>query len=174
MYKEIPEDLIMAKAKELPVNDVWRKEVCLLILLLLLQGELASKYFIFKKMEEWGLLKLFFIKRINSVMRNEEDILEAISRTLLNLFENGYLRKEDLARKSLHEKGFEEICEKRVLGRPKQKNPRSPHRWIQSAYKLSPKGRKLAKSILFPPKKKRAFCNPIRRKPGGGQNCACA
>lgn len=187
MYKKVTADLVIEKVKKLHRDGNWRKKVCLLVLLLLSRGKLASKYFVFDKIEEWELWGLFFNKEISAAKEDKASILLAISKTLHNLFLDGYLRKEDLARRSLSQKGFEKICKNRILGKPEHprfpnktsKNPEQPElqsRWIQSAYYLSPKGRKEARDILFPSKKRALSCKFSKFNSNGGNRKpnACA
>lgn len=168
MYKIIPEESLREKVAELLENRHWRR-VCLLILLLLPQGKLASRYFIYNKIEEWGLWELPCNREIDDVMDDKTNTLSVISKTLYILNTEGFLHKEDLSR--MPPVKFEKFCRERVLGR---REVEFSLRWVQSVFYLSPKGRKLAKETLFPPKK--LFHNFFRlnRKGGNRKSSACA
>ncbi|HBI17126.1 MAG: hypothetical protein UR60_C0018G0018 [Candidatus Moranbacteria bacterium GW2011_GWF2_34_56] len=167
MYKEVTEELIRKKVAEtLKERDHW-KRICLLILLLLKPGKLASRYFIYDKIQEWELWNLLYDKGIEDTVTRKEEALTAISRTLQNLFLNRFLKKEDLGRQSLPQKEFEKICAKRVLGRPEERKIKPNQKWLQSAFKLSPIGRRLARGILFPSRKKTSSKLPRAYKKGG-------
>lgn len=186
MYKKVTADLIAERIKKLWRCDNWRKKACLLVLLLLPRGKLASKYFIFDTMGGWELWSLFFNKEVSSAKEDKANILLAISKTLHNLFLDGYLRREDLIRRSLSQKDFEKICKNRVLGKPEHIRLQSEtlenseqfelqSRWIQSAYYLSPKGRREARNILFPSKKRILSSKFLKSNSGGNRKPnACA
>lgn len=178
MYKKVTEDLVKEKVAEILKEGHHWQRVCLLILLLMPLAKRASKYYIYDKIQEWTLLDL---PRVSTLL--------AISKALHDLLLAGYLRKEDLIRRSLSQKEFEKICKNKVLGRPEHlklqekvlENPEQlavQSRWIHSAYYLSPEGRKLARSILFPPRprKKRSSHNHLHWKREGEnqKSSACA
>lgn len=174
MYKKVTDDLVREKVTEISKEHHHWQRVCLLVLLRLPIGKLASRYFIYDKIQEWDCLNLSCRQGVGDMVKNRVVALLTISKVLRNLFLDGYLRKEDLDRRSLSQKEFEKICEKRVLGRPEQQELKPNHKWLQSAYYLSPEGRKLAREILFPPRKKRVARNTYERKRGGDQNCTRA
>ncbi|KKP68541.1 MAG: hypothetical protein UR66_C0005G0088 [Candidatus Moranbacteria bacterium GW2011_GWE1_35_17] len=174
MYKKATEDLVRAKVEELLRDHHWRR-VCLLILLLPKCYKLVSKYFIYDKIQKWGLWNPSCNQEIDTVAKYKANTLATISKTLQSLSLDGYLRKEDLGRTSLSQIKFEKICEKRVLGRPEQQELMAGKKWIQAAFKLSPDGRRLARKILFPPKRKKlSLRNFFRLKRVNRKPTACA
>lgn len=144
----IPEDLIKEKAQEFLKNRRWRR-LCLAILWLLPRGKLASRYFIYNKIEEWGFWEYPCNLRINGHPASKIAILDIISKTLYTLQSTDeFLKKEDLSRMS--KKCFDKFCREKVWGDTQRI---IDTRGVQSVFYLSALGRKKAKDLLFPPKK---------------------
>lgn len=134
MFKIPSVELVKNSVREYVGKKRWRK-VCLLILTLLPQGKLASRCFIYEKLEEWDLIHFEGSEKVS--------FLEKISNVLYDLFENGLVRKEDLSR--LSERDFEK-ARLRIMGSVSVcKKCRT-----QSAYQLSPAGRIEARKLIKP------------------------
>ena len=139
MFKIPSVEIVENSVREYVGKKRWRK-VCLLVLTLLPQGKLASRCFIYEKLEEWGLIHFEGNEKVS--------FLEKTSNAFYDLFEKGLVRKEDLSR--LSEKDFEK-ARLRIMGAVSAcKKCRT-----QSAYQLSPAGRiealKLLKSLQIHP-----------------------
>ena len=148
MVKIPPEDQLKIKVEEHLKKRHWRR-VCLLVLLLLPQGKLASRYFIYDKIEEWGLWENPDNQEIDDRINDKTSTLLIISKSLYCLFVDGFLRREDLSR--LSRESFNKICKERVLGKTEKV---IAIRGVQSVFFLSPKGRQRAREIMLPPKNK--------------------
>ncbi len=160
MHKKVTEELVKEKAKILLENRCWRR-FCLVILLLLPKGKLASRCFIYEKIKEWGFWNQFGNKEIDY----QTNVLDILAHALYGLHADGFLHKEDLSRMSKEK--LDKFCQNKVLG---VGNRGFFVRWIQSAFYLSTKGRNLARETIFPLEKRKFHYAFFKSKKGGDQN----
>ena len=142
----ILENTIKEKIEELLAGKHWRR-ICLLILSLAPSNKWASRNFIYDKLEEWNLIQQIL------VLLDDDKIhfLKVISNTLYYLHSERLIEKEDISR--LEQKKFEKFCAKNMVGFI---SCFGLHR-TQSAYKLSPNGKRKVKELCRPSQQKKTI-----------------